>query len=193
MQLPNAENNLIAVAPFRVIPTLPSVTFSQTLYDMSVLLISYHMPGHTIQSDLLNFLSNEFPNGPQMTKIQRGKSLYRKRNHPKNTKCAQIVFRLGTLSVQNSPDLFCSPEILAKMFLEGGAYHGPSPVDKGTKIIHLVQNPFSLSVSNYHHLSEERLKDNFWTKHQNPCQVRYGKKDDGGKMKFAQEIGVVLV
>ena len=47
------------------------------------------------------------------------------------------------------PDLFCTPEELAHILLEGGDGHKNR--ERGVKIVHLVRNPFSMAVSNYHY------------------------------------------
>ena len=102
--------------------------------------------------DLIDYMTNEFPNGPKLTKF-KNKSIVRRRNLPKNTRCAKIRLVSGTVAVQHAPDFYCSPENLARMLLEAG--DGREPFDKGTKIIHLVRNPFSMAVSNYHYHAQE--------------------------------------
>ena len=49
-----------------------------------------------------------------------------------------------------SPDLFCTPEELAHLLLDGGRGH-VAERDRGVKIVHLVRNPFVMAVSNYHY------------------------------------------
>ena len=38
---------------------------------------------------------------------------------------------------------------LAQLLLEGGRNH--TSYDRGVKVVHLVRNPFSMAVSNYHY------------------------------------------
>ena len=101
--------------------------------------------------DLFDLITSEF-NGAGPNKTAYGnKSPVRRRRHKPNIPCARIQMKSGTISVQHAPDLFCSPEELARLLLDGGKEHKGDDVDRGVKIVHLVRNPFNMAVSNYHY------------------------------------------
>ncbi len=97
-------------------------------YDMAVVLISYHKTGHDLQMDLIKFIANEFPSIKLTEK--KDKSIVRRRFLPGNSRCARIHLKSGAIAVQHAPDLYCSPENLAKILLEGGKHR--KQFDKGT-------------------------------------------------------------
>jgi hypothetical protein len=61
-----------------------------------------------------------------------------------------VIHRLIIFDTRFSPDLFCTPDELVKIILNSGET-GKTEYDRGVKIIHLVRNPFSMAVSNYHY------------------------------------------
>ena len=56
----------------------------------------------------------------------------------------------GMINVQESPDLYCHVEELAKILLLGGKSNSETVV-AGTKIVHFVRNPYTMAVSNYYY------------------------------------------
>ena len=126
-------------------------------YDMSVLIISYHKTGHDLQVDLANILNEAFPLTALRLTDQWGlKSRFRRRRHPESLACARLTLQAGKIHVQHAPDLYCSPEILAHILLDvrEGSNDG-SVLDRGTKVVHLVRNPYSMAVSNYHYHAQD--------------------------------------
>jgi len=156
-------------------------------YEYAVLVISYHKTGHDLQQDLVTYLQTHFPNtGPGLTE-HGNKSSVKRRRHPPKTPCARVHTLPGTISVQHAPDLFCTPEELAHMVMEGGAgrrsaaaaaataaadHVGQNSTDRGVKIVHLVRNPFEMAVSNYLYHARVPTPEG-WILHQNPCQTDY--------------------
>ena len=150
---------------------------SSSSYDYAVLIISYHKTGHDLQEDLVNLLLTEFPPpiGPNIT--NKGvKSLVRRRMHTPAHLCSRLYLQPGTVVVQHAPDFFCSPERLVKVLLDEGDHRKNHHYinDKGVKIIHLVRNPFTMAVSNYHYHAKLPIpKSEMWITKQNPCMVTY--------------------
>ena len=153
---------------------------SSSSYDYSVLLISYHKTGHDLQEDLVNLLINDFPPpiGPNIT-AKGVKSLVRRRMHNVHL-CSRLYVQPGTVAVQHAPDFFCSAEKLAKILLEEGPSRRDdgniniNNNDRGLKIVHLVRNPFTMAVSNYHYHAKKPIpKPEMWITRQNPCEVTY--------------------
>jgi len=152
---------------------------SSSSYDFSVLLISYHKTGHDLQEDLVNLIIDEFPPpiGPNIT--SKGvKSLVRRRMHTPAHLCSRLYLQPGTIAVQHAPDFFCSAEKLAKILLEEGNVrnnnNNNNNKDRGVKIVHLVRNPFTMAVSNYHYHAKTPIpQTEMWITKQNPCQVTY--------------------
>ena len=160
---------------------------SSSAYNYAVLIISYHKTGHDLQEDLVNLLINEFPPpiGPNVT-AKGVKSLVRRRMHTRAHPCSRLYLQPGTVAVQHAPDFFCNAEKLAKILLEeGDARNNKNTAidverttseeeDKGVKIVHLVRNPYTMAVSNYHYHAKEPVpKPERWILRQNPCMVTY--------------------
>lgn len=150
---------------------------SSSSYDYAVLIISYHKTGHDLQEDLVNLLLTEFPPpiGPNITK-KGVKSLVRRRMHTPAHLCSRLYLQPGTIAVQHAPDFFCSPERLVNVLLNEGDHRKNNQYinDKGVKIIHLVRNPFTMAVSNYHYHAKYPIpKSEMWITKQNPCMVTY--------------------
>lgn len=102
--------------------------------------------------DLVNYITQEFPTstiGPTLTKYG-AKSQNRRRRHPHSVPCTRIQLQTGTIMVQHAPDLFCTPDELAHLLLNGGKDHDVQR-DRGVKVVHLIRNPFNMAVSNYHY------------------------------------------
>jgi len=149
---------------------------SDSRYDFSVIIVSYHKTGHDLQMDLVDFITGQFPGaGPQLTRFGN-KSPLKRRRHPPITPCARIHLQTGTIMVQHAPDLFCTPEELAHMLLEGGDDHQKR--ERGIKIIHLVRNPFNMAVSNYHYHAQIPTPEP-WVRSQNPCDIQHMEKHKG--------------
>lgn len=160
---------------------------SSSSYPYAVLIISYHKTGHDLQEDLIQLLLDEFPPpiGPNIT-AKGVKSLVRRRMHTPAHLCSRLYLEPGTIAVQHAPDLFCGGEKLAKVLLDEGEVRKQSQStsnendenahhnDLGVKIVHLVRNPFTMAVSNYHYHAKTPIpKPERWIQRQNPCQVTY--------------------
>ncbi len=160
-------------------------------YNYAVLIISYHKTGHDLQEDLVNLLLDEFPPplGPNIT-AKGVKSLVRRRMHTPAHLCSRLYLQPGTVAVQHAPDFFCGAEKLAKILLEEGDVRKNSNSnssnnnlqpkdDLGVKIIHLIRNPFTMAVSNYHYHAKKPIPPpERWITRQNPCQVTYSKSGE---------------
>eukprot|EP00986_Skeletonema_menzelii_P014344 scaffold9458_cov126-Skeletonema_menzelii.AAC.1 len=169
----NADTTAVAAATSQT---------SSSSYNFAVLIISYHKTGHDLQEDLVKLLIDEFPPplGPNIT-AKGVKSLVRRRMHTPVHLCSRLYLQPGTVAVQHAPDLFCSAEKLAKILLEEGDgrknnnNNNIQPKDDlGVKIVHLIRNPFTMAVSNYHYHAKKPIpRPEMWITRQNPCQVTY--------------------
>ena len=122
--------------------------------------------------DLVDYIVNKFPDvGPSITEFGN-KSPVKRRRHPANILCTRIGKHMhtGTITVQHAPDLFCTPEELLDILLESGT--GRTGYDTGVTVIHLVRNPFSMAVSNYHYHAQIPSPEE-WVLDQDPCDIDY--------------------
>ena len=95
----------------------------------------------------MDAVASSFPGaGPALTEHGNKSPLQRRRHPPK--KCMRLRLAAGSISVQHAPDLFCGPRDLARILLGG---EGVAPGDRGVKVVHLVRNPYSMAISNYHY------------------------------------------
>ncbi|KAK1740782.1 ribosomal RNA large subunit methyltransferase [Skeletonema marinoi] len=83
------------------------------------------------------------------------------------TKCSEMSFAPGTITVIGGPELHCSTEQLRDILL---SHPDPKRPKWGVKIIHLVRNPFTMSVSNYNYHRQDPTPEPFvhW---KNPCDA----------------------
>mmetsp|Transcript_5715 Transcript_5715/g.14275 ORF Transcript_5715/g.14275 Transcript_5715/m.14275 type:complete len:534 (+) Transcript_5715:207-1808(+) len=103
------------------------------------------------------------------------RSAFQQRRHDDDTHCMRnrdqssfgqrqsFTLQKGKVYVQESPDLFCSiSDIYSSMNLGKG----------GTKIIHLVRNPFDMALSNYFYHSQDPTPEP-WVHTDDPCHDLY--------------------
>jgi hypothetical protein len=174
------KNNNNANTKQRTSSSNGNTASSSSSYDFSVLLISYHKTGHDLQEYLVNLITNEFPSpiGPNIT-AKGVKSLVRRRTHTPAHLCSRLYFQSGSIAVQHAPDFFCTAERLAQMLLEErDKSNNNNNNDRGVKIVHLVRNPFTMAISNYHYHAKRPIpKEERWITRQNPCEVKYPNGD----------------
>ena len=140
-------------------------------YDYSVLVVSYHKTGHDLQMDLVDMVSAEFSSEYGIRLGESGnKSPLTRRHHPSINPCARFKLQTGTIGVQHAPDLFCNPENLSKILMEGG--HNHTSYDRGVKVVHLVRDPFNIAISNYRYHARMPTPEP-WIRHQDPCDIMY--------------------
>lgn len=113
---------------------------------------------------------------------------YPKRQHDRITKCPKLLLIPGMVFVQTAPDLFCSiddlrdiliPSLTALRIKNNGTVRldatrieGHERQLRGTKILHLVRNPFDMALSNYFYHSQIPTPEG-WVHNHNPCEDRY--------------------
>mmetsp|Transcript_24826 Transcript_24826/g.49474 ORF Transcript_24826/g.49474 Transcript_24826/m.49474 type:complete len:518 (-) Transcript_24826:75-1628(-) len=112
------------------------------------------------------------------------------RRHDRKTNCPTgFSLEKSAIYLQESPDFFCSDEDLTNKLLgilpdgeilkmketvaDDNLLHNKLEDEtKGTKIIHLVRNPFDMALSNYFYHSQDPTPE-IWVHADNPCQNHY--------------------
>ena len=83
------------------------------------------------------------------------------------TKCTTLNLEPGTVTVLEAPEFHCGSEILKHLIMD----HRDTRRQKwGVKLVHLVRNPFSMAVSNYHYHRQEDTPEKF-VHTSNPCDT----------------------
>ncbi|EJK48216.1 hypothetical protein THAOC_33007 [Thalassiosira oceanica] len=90
-----------------------------------------------------------------------------RREFSDKTKCTNLNLEPGTVTVLEAPEFHCGSEILKHLLLD----HRDERHQKwGVKLIHLVCNPFSMAVSNYHYHGQHDTPEKF-VHTSNPCDT----------------------
>jgi len=95
------------------------------------------------------------PAGP-LSKRGKGKPIH-------TTRGTKFQLQSSTIHIQESPDLFCSVDDLLDAM---------SLAKAGTKIIHLIRNPFEMTLSNFFYHSQTPTPEK-WVHTDKPCQHLY--------------------
>ena len=95
------------------------------------------------------------PAGP-LSKRGKGKPIH-------TTRGTKFQLQSSTIHIQESPDLFCSVDDLLDAM---------SLAKAGTKIIHLIRNPFEMTMSNFFYHSQTPTPEK-WVHTDDPCQHLY--------------------
>jgi len=95
------------------------------------------------------------PAGP-LSKRSKGKPIH-------TTRGTKFQLQSSTIHIQESPDLFCSVDDLLDTM---------SLAKAGTKIIHLIRNPFEMTMSNFFYHSQTPTPEK-WVHMDEPCQHLY--------------------
>ena len=142
------------VIPYTPPEHLPDVDPKNWIY----LIIHYHKTGHDLSRSLREF----FNNSTAPVKSDGEENVFARRHHDQHTKCPKDVdMRRGMIYVQVSPNFFCNVQTLVQELL---SHKKKTKI----KIIHLVRNPFSMAISNFHYHSAFPIIEN-WPTYTNPC------------------------
>lgn len=131
-------------------------------WKYAYVIVNYHKTGHALSDILVKHINsnlNQFGRPLKRMHVQpRG-------NFNSQTKCSEMSFAPGTITVIGGPELHCSTEQLREILL---SHPDPKQPKWGVKIIHLVRNPFTMAVSNYHYHTQDPTPEPFvnW---KNPC------------------------
>lgn len=119
----------------------------------------------------------------QKARYRRRRKRQPKRYHDQKTKCPILSLELGTASIVTAPNFFCSIDVLDEILTPSQSYHRPSryrekgvrPKTKffGTKIIHMIRDPFDMALSNYFYHSQVPTPELWVTEDCNPCDTTY--------------------
>jgi hypothetical protein len=128
-------------------------------WKYAYIIVNYHKSGHSLSDVLVKHInSNLRPFGGDLRRND-----FQPRSH--FTKCNEISFPPGTITVIGRPEFHCNTEQLRDLLMN---HPDPKITKWGVKIIHLVRNPFTMAVSNYHYHSQNPTPEPFenW---KNPC------------------------
>ena len=162
--------------------------------EYSVLIFQYHKSGTELSEELSRFLVQK---GKRvgLKENPTGRGPYPKRQHDKVTKCPKFNLIPGAVYVQQAPDFFCSTEelhhgvFLSQLALQkkdntrvkkrynGRPLHGHTATKissrhRGTKMIHLIRNPYTLALSNYFYHAQNPTPED-WVHRAQPCEYHY--------------------
>ena len=133
-------------------------------WKYAYIIVNYHKSGHALSDVLVKHINSNLN--------QFGRPLKRMKVQPRGhfnsqTKCSEMSFAPGTITVIGGPELHCSTEQLRDILL---SHPDPKRPKWGVKIIHLVRNPFTMSVSNYNYHRQDPTPEPFvhW---KNPCDA----------------------
>lgn len=134
-------------------------------WKYAYVIVNYHKSGHALSDILVKHINsnlNQFG----------GRPLARMHVHPRGhfnsqSKCSEMSFAPGTITVIGGPEFHCSTEELRDLFI---SHPDPQQPKWGVKILHLVRNPFTMAVSNYNYHSQDPTPEPFvnW---KNPCST----------------------
>ena len=133
-------------------------------YKYAYIIVNYNKSGHALSDVLVKHInSNLLQFG--------GRGLTRNYIQPdghfnSRTKCTEISFAPGTITVIGEPQFFCSVDHLRNILM---SHPDPKVPKWGVKIIHLVRNPFTMAVSNYHYHSQDPSPEPSFANTKNPC------------------------
>lgn len=131
------------------------------------LIIHYHKTGHVLSRQLRDFLilagrKSSTPGPASNNRVHA----FRYRMHEESTGCPRAMeLSPGIVYVAAAPDFFCDDRFLAESLLRNDdAFR-----DKlGVKVIHLVRDPFALSVSNFVYHAQWPTPEK-WVNTVDPC------------------------
>ncbi|KAL7542026.1 hypothetical protein ACHAXR_011856, partial [Thalassiosira sp. AJA248-18] len=131
-------------------------------WKYAYVIVTYHKSGHQLSHKLVGYLEKNQPPGGHLRR-----TFFKPRDKVNVlSKCSELSLLPETITVIEAPEFHCHEEQLANLLM-----HNPDPKGHqkwGVKIIHLVRNPFTMAVSNYHYHSQDPTPEPFvhW---KNPC------------------------
>eukprot|EP00986_Skeletonema_menzelii_P017402 scaffold19268_cov148-Skeletonema_menzelii.AAC.9 len=146
-------------------------------WKYAYIIVNYHdhdKSGHALSDILVKHINsnlNQFGRPLKRMKVQP------RRDFNSRTKCSEMSFAPGTITVIGGPELHCSTKHLRDILL---SHPDPKQPKWGVKVIHLVRNPFTMAVSNYNYHKQDPTPELFVNR-KNPCDAskvgRYTLKD----------------
>lgn len=142
------------------------------LYKYAYVIVTYHKSGHQLSHTLRKYLMNHSKGFANAGETLTRNNVSPRINFNHVTKCSQMTLPPGTITVIEAPEFHCTAEQLEKLLLDNP--EGSNPEQQrpkwGIKMIHLVRNPFSMAVSNYHYHSQDPTPEPY-VHHKNPCSL----------------------
>jgi len=138
----------------------PSPQFERYAY----VIVTYHKAGHELSHTLRGLLKNHMQ---AFGASLKDNNISPRTNFNAVTKCSVVSLEPGTVTVIEAPEFHCDTNQLDNLLM-----NNPDSAHSkwGIKVIHLVRNPFSMAVSNYHFHSQDPTPEPFvhWA---NPCSL----------------------
>lgn len=129
--------------------------------------VTYHKSGHHLSNQLVEHLQDSIVSSSVGTESLQRQYVNARREFSDKTKCTNLNLEPGTVTVLEAPEFHCGSEILKHLLLD----HRDERHQKwGVKLIHLVCNPFSMAVSNYHFHGQHDTPEKF-VHTSNPCDT----------------------
>ncbi|KAL7452473.1 hypothetical protein ACHAWC_004192 [Mediolabrus comicus] len=133
-------------------------------YKYAYIIVNYNKSGHALSDVLVKHINS---NLLQFGGRGLAKNYVQPDGHfNSRTKCTEISFAPGTITVIGEPQFLCSVEHLRDILM---SHPDPKQPKWGVKIIHLVRNPFTMAVSNYHYHLQDPSPDPSFANTKNPC------------------------
>ena len=133
-------------------------------WKYAYVIVSYHKSGHHLSSVLRGYLEkhakvSDFSGGHFQRNLVSPRSRFNVL-----TKCSELSLEPGTITIIEAPEFHCNDAQLAELLMK----NANNEEKLGVKFIHLVRNPFSMAVSNYHYHSQDPTPEPFvhW---KDPC------------------------
>mmetsp|Transcript_4037 Transcript_4037/g.9080 ORF Transcript_4037/g.9080 Transcript_4037/m.9080 type:complete len:418 (+) Transcript_4037:198-1451(+) len=157
-----------------------AIQSDSNFFKYAYVFVTYHKSGHVLSRHLVNYLQKNlaFHFGSRLTK---GERVVPRRDFNAYTKCTNLSLKPGTVTIIDAPQFHCKVDELRHLFM-----NNPEPTHKkfGVKVIHLVRNPFSMAVSNYHYHSLDPAPEPFVNNPEvNPCESLNGSIGPGNDVK----------
>lgn len=107
-----------------------------------------------------------------LRELKREKKRRNRRWHDLQTNCPQLHIKMGGLQVLTAPDFFCSMDVLDEVLMPR-FFQLKSNRTAGTKIIHMVRDPFEMALSNYFYHSQQPTPEKWVMDDCSPCDSQY--------------------
>ena len=141
------------------------------------MIVTYHKMGHSLSNQLVEQIqqgiesSHSSKMGQNFQRLER-RYINARDDFSRKTKCTKLNLEPGEVVVLEAPEFHCGREVLKHLIMD----HRITRKQKwGVKLIHLVRNPFSMAVSNYHFHRQVDTPEDFVRK-TNPCMTLSEKK-----------------
>ncbi|EJK48989.1 hypothetical protein THAOC_32173 [Thalassiosira oceanica] len=139
-------------------------------HKYAYVIVTYHKMGHALSNQLVEQIQRGIESSHSSKMKQNFQRLERRYINARDefsrkTKCTKLNLEPGTVVVLEAPEFHCGREVLKHLIMD---HRNIRKQKWGVKLIHLVRNPFSMAVSNYHYHRQVDTPEDFVHK-TNPC------------------------